>query len=139
VATLDTGLRYRVQRVQHQMRAQHRHLHPFFDEIQSALARRDGAPVEDGLERLAEALEAHFDLEDEVLFPALHGLHPERGEEIAALSEDHGELLGALARLFDALRDAALARFAEDFDAFREDLARHEAREEQLIQRLVGA
>ena len=139
MATLDTGLKFRMQRAEHQMRAQHRHLNPFFEEIESALARRDRGPLQGCLERLTEALEAHFDLEDDVLFPALHGLSPDSESEIRQLSRDHSALLDELEKLFDSLRGKELEAFEEGLRHFRSNLRSHEEREEQLVGAMLGA
>ncbi len=138
MTSLDTGLRFRMQRAQNQMRAQHRHILPFFEEIEAALLRRNSEPIRGSLDRLAEALEAHFNLEDDVLFPALHGLRPESESEIGALSHDHAALLSDLEGLFESLERDGLEAFEQGLREFRSALRSHEAREEQLVGEMIG-
>lgn len=132
---METGLRHRLKRVVRQMADQHRHLKPLQAELAEALARN--LPHRQLHERFAhyrEAIEAHFTLESEMFFPALHGLRPEWEAELEGLDRDHrrlGEELAGIARRIEA-GDAA-----EALDRFVARLREHESVEEALVGRLA--
>jgi hypothetical protein len=135
----DSGLRYRIRRALRQIEEQHRQLHELRDRLAAAVAARDRADLRDGFVRYRHALGAHFELEDEVFFPALHGLDPGEGADLEELSREHGGLLGGLGRLATLLEDPGFEPFAAALAAFGRELARHERREECLVSRLAGA
>jgi len=133
----ESGLRYRMRRALRQIGDQHRQLHEIRDRLGAALASGERREVRDAFVRYRHAIGAHFELEDEVFFPALHGLHPEEQEDLEALGLDHAGLLAALQRLVPLLEESALERFGAAFDAFRRDLRQHEKREEGLVSRIA--
>ncbi len=109
----ETGLRHRARRVARQISKQHRHLNPLFEVLEDSLSPGGGDGAPEACARFRDALEAHFSLEDEFFFPALHGLCPERAAE--AISE------GGLEQAARVLQD------------FASTLSSHERREEQLV------
>jgi len=131
---LETGLRHRLRRALRRMESQHLHLRSLLGELDTAL--RDGAHAElpERLTRLRLALAAHFEVEDSVLFPALHGLSPHSQQDLEALSNEHGAFLDELLALASALDTA---RSAESFSRLRASLAEHERREERLLDGFV--
>jgi transposase len=131
----EAGLRYRMRRALRQIGDQHRQLREIHDRLGAAIASGEQREARDALVRYRHAIGAHFELEDEVFFPALHGLHPEEREELEALGRDHLHLLAALERLSPPLEASSLDRFNTAFQAFRDDLAKHEQREEALVSR----
>jgi hemerythrin superfamily protein len=131
----DAGLRYRMRRALRQIGEQHLALHEIHERLVSAIASGGRLEARDVFVRFRHAIGAHFELEDGVFFPALHGLHPEEQEALEALGRDHAALLAALQRLVPLLEEAALERFGAAFDTFRRDLAQHEKREEALVSR----
>ena len=133
----ESGLRYRMRRALRQIGDQHRQLHEIQDRLAAALASGERPEARDAFVRYRHAIGAHFELEDEVFFPALHGLHPGEREDLEALGLDHAGLLAALQRLVPLLEQSALERFGAAFDAFRGDLGRHEKREEGLVSRIA--
>jgi len=133
------GLRYRMRRALRQIGEQHRQLREIHARLAAAIAAGERQEARDAFVRYRHALGAHFELEDDVFFPALHGLHPEEREDLEALGGDHAGLLAALQRLASLLEASALDRFGEALDAFRGDLTRHEKREEDLVSRVSGA
>jgi len=134
---METGLRHRLKRVARQISDQHRHLRTIYAELADALAGSELAP--DARERFAyyrEAIEAHFALESDTFFPALHGLRADLGAALEALDREHGQLRAVLARLEHRIivgsGDAAARVLAE----FATQLRDHEAREEELLSAL---
>jgi hemerythrin superfamily protein len=132
----ESGLRYRLRRVLRQIGAQHRQLREIRGEIAQALASGDANGAQDAVARYRHAVGAHFELEDAVFFPALHGLHPEAGNDLAALNRDHEHLLAALGRLAALLAAGALEEFRASFERFVRELAAHENSEECVAARL---
>lgn len=132
-----SGLRYRVRRAARQIGEQHRHLGEVLGKLEAILAEGSREGVDDLLVRYRSALDAHFALEDDVFFPALHGLHPEHAEELEALSRDHEAYARVLEELAHLLQSASLDRFARELRQLEKDLERHESREERLVRSLV--
>jgi hypothetical protein len=133
------GLRHRLERALRQIAQQHRQLHELGAGLLGALASGDRGAVREGFRRYLEAVGAHFALEDGVFFPALHGLHPERGGELEPIGQEHAGLLDALRRLGALLEREATAPFAEGLESLRAALAAHERREEQVVASLTAA
>lgn len=130
---MRTGLRHRLQRALRRVEEQHRHLRAIQDEIDRAVSG-EASEISDWVARLRDALRAHFDLEEQVVFPALHGLVPALRQELERLEREHGNFLGMLDDLVDGreLRAAVLR-------ALREQLALHERQEERVMkQGLAG-
>jgi hemerythrin-like domain-containing protein len=134
----EIGLRHRLRRALRQMEEQHRNLRPIHAELSRALEHGALSEIVAWLERYGKALDAHFSLEDELLFPALLGLDPGAEPELDSLSRDHGAFMAELHALQEELaahfgRSAAL-RVA----SLRESLAEHESREEGLVSRILS-
>ncbi|MDJ0864626.1 MAG: hemerythrin domain-containing protein [Myxococcota bacterium] len=132
-ARLDVGLQHRVGRIERQIATQHRHLAPLCEQIRSALERGDRSGAHDALHGYEQAIRAHFALEDEMFFPALHGLHPEHGAALEALSAEHDALRAGVRDLADRTGLTDLSALARALDAFQRALRQHEAREEELV------
>ncbi len=134
---MEIGLRHRLRRALRQMEGQHRHLKPIYAELVRAVDGRGASEMQEWLLRYREALEAHFALEEEVLFPALRGLHPQREGDLDRLSEDHQRFQGQLLEIERGLRTAYGHESASRIEAFRESLEEHEKREERLVVQLL--
>ena len=91
------------------------------------------AEVQRSADRLSDAIKAHFSLEDDVFFPAFHGLYPETARELNALMREHVDCLDEFVRLRTDLAPDTLAAFAKEYRAFSRSIAEHESREERLI------
>ncbi|HXK21190.1 MAG TPA: hemerythrin domain-containing protein [Myxococcota bacterium] len=131
---LETGLRHRLRRAVRRSESQHTQLRALLAEIEAPLRAGTRVVAADLVARLREALQAHFALEDQTLFPALHGLRPDVSAPIEGLAREHADFLAALA---GALGTASGC----DGDAFlrlRAALGDHERREEQLLESIVG-
>jgi iron-sulfur cluster repair protein YtfE (RIC family) len=135
---METGLRHRLRRAVRQMASQHQHLRALIESIEEASEIGQVAKVQESVDRLRGAIEAHFSLEDDIFFPALHGLHPETGRELNALMREHADYLEELARLRAELEADTLDAFAEGFEVFSRTIAAHECREERLVASLAG-
>ena len=136
---MRTGLRHRLKRVVRQMADQHRHLRPIHAELAEVLAREGGVrPAQDAFARYRQAIDAHFALEGEMFFPALHGLRPEWEEALEALDREHQALRAALAEVGRRIGAGAIADAGAALAGFTSELRDHEGREERLVGRLEG-
>ncbi len=123
--------------------AEHRALHVLLGEVEKASSNPESAATDEALvERLnvlRERLAAHFEGEEQSgLFEQIEELAPERVHECDQLCEEHSGLISRL----DALRGAdADARRAADWTkgirALLDDLASHEARENEILTRVL--
>jgi hemerythrin-like domain-containing protein len=134
---METGLRHRLRRAVRQMATQHEHLRTLIHAIADAIEIGRVEEIRESIDRLRGSIEAHFSLEDDVFFPALHGLHPEKGRELNALMRDHVDFLEELSRLRDGLTTDTLDDFAKGYRAFSQSIAEHECREERLVASLA--
>jgi iron-sulfur cluster repair protein YtfE (RIC family) len=136
---METGLRLRVKRAVRQMSDQHRHIRAIHGSIRDALARGGASDAEAALDRLQSAMEAHFALEDEVFFPALHGLRPEFAEALETLSREHAEFAAGLRRMIADLQASGVEALQNGFEAYTRALVDHEGREEEIVTELVAS
>jgi hypothetical protein len=114
--------------------AQHEALDAFEREVRAAFEIGSASAIAASLRSLERALLAHFAIEEDVHFPALHGLDPGFAAEIQNLVREHVAFREALARLIaDTAATGAgrVAAFAELADGLR----KHENREEALFAR----
>jgi hemerythrin-like domain-containing protein len=135
----EIGLRHRLKRALRQIEAQHRHLRPIYAELVRSL---DSGGVEDmrrWIARYREALEAHFAVEEEVLFPALRGLRPASEPQLVELSDEHVSFAAELRGFEQQLERGYGHASAAGITALAAQLEAHERREEQLLGDLVDA
>jgi len=135
----ETGLRHRLRRALRQTAQQHVHLRSLHARLDDALERGAVDAVRVAAEKLHTALQAHFELEDAVIFPAFHGLAQRSAQDLNALAREHRRYLAELERLRTQLDVAALATFAGDYRSFSAAVGDHERREEALLSSLEGA
>ena len=127
------GLGMRLRREALRVASQHHQLDQFHEVFENALARGDAPAAEQSFARFADALEAHFDLEEQVYFPALHGRDPATAGDLAELVREHEALRGAIAEIAAALRARDLEACDGAFSAWLPRLVQHERREEALM------
>jgi len=137
VSQTEPGLRLRMNRVLRQIEAQHRHLGPIYQALGEALARGVAEPARSAFQRYHEAIDAHFELEEQFFYPALHGLHPEITAGLEELGRDHRRFLEQARRIEALLLDGDIAHGSQQLDVFADELREHEAREERLVASLA--
>jgi iron-sulfur cluster repair protein YtfE (RIC family) len=130
---MEKGLRYRLQRCARQIATQHRQLSDLYADLREALGSSSVPRLQRCFQRLCDGMDAHFSLEDEVFFPALHGLCPDCAEDLQALRREHETLLIELERMRRQLEAAELDGFAKAFDGLNSRIEAHESREERLV------
>lgn len=131
------GLRKRMQREVRRLSSQHRQLDDFFDMLMAALERNSLEGARAAFLRFRDALEAHVTLEDRVFFPAIHGLRPDLGDELALLVEEHRDFREQLELLHDWIARGSQQRFEQGIDELASQISQHEQREEELLLQLT--
>jgi hemerythrin len=114
---------------------QHRRLDDFLEEILRALDREDRRQCETAAFRLQGAVQSHFDVEAQVLFPSIRNRVPGLARELDALEDDHQRLRILLDSLATSVFASDAATVRSVLATLREDLARHERSEESLLER----
>jgi iron-sulfur cluster repair protein YtfE (RIC family) len=117
--------------------------HAYLDALETTTRRalEHGAldEMRQALRAFAGSLEAHFALEEQVQFPALHGLDHAFGPELTELERDHERFRGDLADLASLQErtdpNGDRAPLLERFAQLGSELQRHEDREEALLAR----
>ena len=136
--TADRGLRARMRTEERRISAQHERIDAFCREVLRRIDRDGPAQSMEEFARLQEAIEAHMAVEDEVYFPALHGLRPDVEPELRSLIEEHEQMR----RQVEGVRELLLAGDRERGSRALGDLTRrierHELAEEELIARVSG-
>lgn len=86
------GLRLRLAHVSRRLPIQHEFLNALLATTSRALERMEAVEAQEALLGFRGALDAHFQLEEEVYFPALHSLQPDLEVEIEELVREHHAL-----------------------------------------------
>jgi len=128
----DLGTRARLRRETNRISAQHRALNMLYQEIIKALGAESDVRLP--FLRFRDALEAHFDLEDRVFFPAIRGLRQHLSEPVADLGREHEEIRSSLQQLEDRLATQGPIAWSQDLERLADAVSGHEAREEQLLE-----
>jgi len=135
----EPGVHWRMQGEARRISSQHRQLDLFYGMLEEALERGSLQGARVAFVRFRDALDAHITLEDKVFFPALHGLlPPELGAQLTGLVREHEAMRRVLDELQDLLAEGAVESCVRELDAFAEQIADHERREERLLADLRG-
>jgi hemerythrin len=113
--------------------SQHEQLNTLFREVLGFLDRGAVHIARQAFARFSDALQAHFALEDELYFPALHGLRADLGPSIAELVAEHRGLRCRLTEIGALLGAGEGATSHERLRELAGLIADHEKREEALI------
>jgi len=138
-ASREDGLSLRLRREAMRIASQHHQLDQFHEVFENALARGDAAAAELSFARFADALLAHFAIEEQVYFPALHGRDVAAASELAELAREHETLRCALDEILALLRAGDLPACEAAVGAWLPRLVLHERREEALLSREAGS
>ena len=85
---------------------------------------------------LCEGVTAHFDVEERIHIPALHGANPSVTEALQEIVSDHRRFRNELNRIAEALSAADLEAVAAMVAPLIRAFADHEVREEDLFKGL---
>jgi Hemerythrin HHE cation binding domain len=136
-AVEDAGLKLRMRGEERRISSQHRQLEELFAEV---LASLQNGGVRKGISDFllfSTALEAHMSVEEDIYFPALHGLRSDVGPELEALMNDHQGLRAKVARIREMLTQEDKRLGLEALDELAADIGQHEGQEEELIARIT--
>jgi hypothetical protein len=133
----EPDLRHRIRRTARLIGGQHERLAPIFAELESAVASGGTREAETAAFRLEGAMRAHFLLEEQIFFPALQSLYPDREPELRVLVKDHERLRAQLRTLIDRILAAELQLAAKSIADCSATLLEHEAREEIFVKALA--
>jgi hypothetical protein len=137
------GLRLRLAHEAKRIAAQHEFLDALEGATLRALERGEADEVRSALRTFAVSLGAHFRLEEQVQFPALHGLDPTLEPEIGALVREHvafrEQIAGLEARVANGDGIAQRSQEIASFGQLAAALRQHEEREESLLARIRSA
>ncbi len=136
-ATVGPGACLRLTRVARRISSQHQRLESLYGTLARALAKGSEREAQAQLAQFRDVLAAQFSLEEDVFFPALARLWPGMRGRIVDLAREHDrfreELHQIQKRLGATEREGAKARF----DRLAAELAGHDGREEQLVERIL--
>jgi hemerythrin-like domain-containing protein len=128
------GLRRRLAHASRRLSVQHEYLDALLATTRRALERNTPPEAREALHAFRGALDAHFALEEQVHFPALHGLDPARDREIEVLVLEHRALRDRLLVLEGKVGREPRDGVARDFVDLGAALRDHESREERLFE-----
>ena len=129
--------RCRIRRTARLVGGQYERLAPIFAELNTAVASGNTREAETAAFRLEGAMRAHFLLEEQIFFPALQGLYPDREPELRMLMKDHEHLRAQLRALIDRILASQLQLAAKSIADCSATLCEHEAREEIFVKALA--
>jgi hemerythrin superfamily protein len=133
----DAGLRLRMRGEERRITSQHERLDDLCREVYTRIDKDGAQDAVQDFTLFMTALDAHMTVEEDIYFPALHGLCAEAGPELTALAREHEELRGEA----DAIRKHLKAHDREGARRCLDRLARHvsdhELAEEDLLARIT--
>lgn len=129
----SVGLNRRLAIEARRMVKQHERLGTLWTALLEPLANEDLEASRRPLEVLADGLRAHFAIEEEVEFPALHGGDPARTAALQRIIEEHVAYRAALERMQACAARGDLAGLSEQAAELAASMTDHEAREEALF------
>ena len=120
--------------MRHGITDEHRWLGTLFEEAREAF--KSGNEAMAVFARLREALEAHFDQEDTLYFPAIRALRPAHKRDLEDFVAAHERFRDIFQQLCERLEASRLDQAKRGFEEFSEAYAQHEAGEELMLQAL---
>lgn len=129
----DRGLRHRLHRTARRILDQHHTLHDFHRSVTKKLTHGPKDEIRAAFVRYRVALTAHFELEERVFFPAVHGADANQNRQIRQLIGMHSRMLVELAHLADSIESLPRDEFSRRLADFATILASHERQEETLL------
>lgn len=136
--TGDAGLRVRMRSEERRISAQHERLDRLCQELRNRIDRVGAIQSMDDFMLFKSALEAHMSVEDDIYFPALHGLRPEAGPELEVLIDEHEQMRREVEGIRELLVADDRERGSLALGELTGRIARHEVAEEELIARVSG-
>ncbi len=126
------------------MRGEERRISSQHKQLGDLFARVMGSVTSGGPRRavgdfllFSTALEAHMSVEEEIYFPALHGLRNDVGDELNDLVAEHERIRSRLSRVHQEMNTNDLKVAQKELDELADFVNRHEDREESLLARIT--
>ena len=117
----------------------HRSCDEAFAQAETAVSRGRWEEAGTALERFVQALEAHFDAEESILFPRFEAVTGMAGGPTQVMRGEHAEMRSAIERM----RAALAARDADDYSGESETLLilmqQHNMKEENILYPMCDA
>jgi iron-sulfur cluster repair protein YtfE (RIC family) len=133
----DTGLKLRMRGEERRISSQHRQLGELFERVMASVRVAGTRKAISDFLLFSTALEAHMSVEEDIYFPALHGLRNDVGGELGDLVEEHETLRRDLAALRANLMTDKREEGIRALEALADFVDRHEQTEEELIARIT--
>ena len=132
----EQGLRLRLRSDEKRVESQHQKLDEFCREVYSTLGKEGPRAAINDFLLYEAAVEAHMTLEEEVYFPALHGLRADLSEKLSELVRDHVEIRTVLDEIKSHLKANSESQARLALEALGRFFHDHEVREESLFVRV---
>ncbi len=133
----DSGLRLRMRGEERRISSQHRQLGDLFERALDSVETLGPRKAVGDFLLFQTALEAHMSVEEDIYFPALHGLRNDLKDELVALVEEHKDIRIALNNVKYLMSQSV----AHDAEMALIELANriedHEEKEESLLARIT--
>ncbi len=133
VRRLEPGLKLRMKREGRRIADQHRQLLKLRNRVTAEIARPSVPGARAAFSEFAEALEAHFGVEERIYFPAVRGLDKELRAAVDALVVEHRELRLRVTDLTAGFESGNGFVCLIKLESLIDQLKHHERREEDLI------
>ena len=132
---VEPGLALRMRNEARRIAEQHRRIAELKEEVSKALSGDSMRHACETFERFAEALGAHFDVEEQLFFPAIHGIDAELARTVDELVTAHGRLREDMAVLLGHFSAGERSACMPLLDALVEEIRTHERTEEWAMDR----
>ncbi len=135
----EAGLAWRLRFEAERISSQHAKLDWLYEDLRREFARdgRDSAMV--SFARMRDHLEAHFEVEDRVYFPAVHGFRPDHASLLHRLSSQHAFFRSALSEIGERFASTALRDVEASVSELVDSLLAHERDEQALIDEIEAS
>jgi len=133
----DIGIRLRMRGEERRITSQHERLDVLCREVYAQIDKHGAASAAGDYLLFMTALDAHMTVEEDIYFPALHGLRPDAGSELAELVGEHAELRRQAEAIRDQLKAGDRDGARLDLDRLARHISKHELAEEDLIARIT--
>ncbi len=131
----DPGLRHRLRRVARRVADQHHSINDYYGELSEKIASNNKSALRVEFDGYRSALAAHFELEEQIFFPAVCCVDETQSGRIKKLVAAHSQLLVELGHLSESLDTLPAEEFSRRMVGFSTILSSHEHQEEVLLTR----
>lgn len=122
------------EKVKRHVLAEHRHLDTIFAEVRAAFDKPEAAAR--ALAQLIEALDVHFQQEDDLYYPAVASHRPDLAPRLKAISAGHGVFRDDVERVRSLLERGEIDAARRSFESLARAFEQHETVEEQILAEL---